>query len=67
MKPFAPAPILPPDWLLHISSTVLSIVVVSLSAAIYLALTLIPFWRNPNAESADFESRQNPFTEGEKK
>jgi hypothetical protein len=66
MMPFPP-PILPPEWGLHISSTALSIVVVSLATVIYLALTLVPFWRDPTAESPDFRSRENPFTQGEKK
>jgi hypothetical protein len=66
MMPFPP-PILPPEWDLHISTTALSIVVVSLSALIYMALALVPFWRDPTAESPDLESHENPFTQGEKK
>jgi hypothetical protein len=66
MMPFFPAPILPPTFVSGMSDTVFSIILILLTAILYLVLTVIPFWRDSGAKP-DPETADDSFDQGEKK
>lgn len=64
MTPVLPSPILPPDFVLRVSANIFSVIVVSLTTLLYLAMALFPFWKASASKPPDPES---PFDQGEKK
>lgn len=67
MTPVLPGPILPPDFGLRVSANIFSVIVVSFTTLLYLAMALLPFWKNWGSKSHDPESPDDPFDQGEKK
>jgi hypothetical protein len=67
MTPVLPGPILVPDVVLRVSANVFSVIVVSFTTFLYLAMALFPFWKDSGSTPPDPESPDDPFDQGEKK
>jgi hypothetical protein len=67
MTPVLFGPILPPDFVLRASSNIFSVIVVSFTTLLYLAMALFPFWKDSGSTPPDPESPDDPFDQGEKK
>lgn len=67
MTPVLPGPILPPNFVLRVSANILSVIVVSFTTLLYLAMALFPFWKDSGSTPRDPESPDDPFDQGEKK
>ena len=67
MTPVLPGPILPPDFGLRVYAKVFSVIVVSFTTLLYLAMALFPLWKDSASKPPDPESPDDPFDQGEKK
>ena len=67
MTPVLPAPIMLPYFVLHAAANVCSVLVVSFTALLYLAMTLIPFLPQADPKPSDHESPDGTFNQGEEK
>lgn len=67
MKLVFPGPILPPDVVVRVSANIFSVIVVSFTTLLYLAMALFPFWKDSGGKPGDPESPDDPFYQGEKK
>jgi hypothetical protein len=67
MIPVFPTPIMLPDFLLQTSANVCSALVVSFTALLYLAITLIPIWRESATEPTKPGQPEDTFDQGEDK
>lgn len=67
MIPVFPTPIMLPDFLLQTSANVCSALVVSFTALLYLAMTLIPFWRESGTRPPKPKQPEDTFDQGEDK
>ena len=67
MMPVFPTPIILPDSLLQTSANVCSALVASFTALLYLAMTLIPFWRKSGTKLPKPKQSENTFDQGEEK
>jgi len=67
MMPVLPTPIILPDSLLQTSANVCSALVVSFTALLYLAMTLIPFWRESDTTLSKPKQPESVFDQGEDK
>ena len=65
MTPVFPAPIMPPYFVLHAAANVCSALVVSFTALLYLAMTLISFLPGSDTKPSKPESSQVTFDQGE--
>ncbi|MGA7174746.1 MAG: hypothetical protein WBX13_03375 [Candidatus Acidiferrales bacterium] len=62
-----PAPAVLPDFLSQTSANVCSALVVSFTTLLYLAMTLIPFWRESGAKLPKPKEPGNTLDQGEEK
>jgi hypothetical protein len=67
MMPVLPGPILAPDFALSASANVFSVIAVSFTTLLYLAMALLPFWKDSGRKPHDTDSPDDPFDQGEKK
>ena len=67
MTPVFPAPIILLDFLPQASADVCSALVVSFTALLYLAMTLISFWPESDTKPPKPESPNDTFDQGEDK
>ena len=67
MTPVFPAPIMLPYFVLHAVANVCSALVVSFTALLYLAMTLIPFLPQSDPKQSGPESPDGTFNQGEDK
>ena len=67
MTPVLPAPIMLPYFVLHAAANVCSVLVVSFTALLYLAMTLIPFLPQADPKLSEPESPDGTFNQGEEK
>jgi hypothetical protein len=65
MTPVLPVPIVLPDFLLQTVPNVCSVLVVSFTALLYLAMTLISFLSESDTKPSKPESSQVTFDQGE--
>ena len=65
MTPVLPVPIMLPDFFLQTASNVCSVLVVSFTALLYLAMTLISFLSESDTKPSKRESSQVTFDQGE--
>ena len=65
MMPVLPVPIMLPDFLLQTVPNVCSVLVVSFTALLYLAMTLISFLSESDTKPSKPESSQVTFDQGE--
>jgi hypothetical protein len=65
MTPVLPVPIMLPDFLLQTVPNVCSVLVVSFTALLYLAMTLISFLSESDTKPSKPESSQVTFDQGE--
>ena len=65
MTPILPVPIMLPDFLLQTVPNVCSVLVVSFTALLYLAMTLISFLSESDTKPSKPESSQVTFDQGE--
>ena len=65
MTPVLPAPIVLSDFLSQAAEKFCSALVVSFTALLYLAMTLTPFWREPDTKPPEPESPKDTFDQGE--
>jgi hypothetical protein len=66
MTPVLPVPIMLPDFLLQTVPNVCSVLVVSFTALLYLAMTLISFLPGSDTKPSKPEQSQVTFDQGEK-
>jgi hypothetical protein len=67
MTPFLPAPIMLPYFVLHTAANVCSALVVSFTALLYLAMTLISFLPQADPKLSEPDSPDGTFNQGEDK
>jgi hypothetical protein len=67
MTPVLPAPIMLPYFVLHAAANVYSVLVVSFTALLYLAMTLVPFLPQADPKLSEPESPDSTFNQGEEK
>ena len=67
MTPVLPVPIMLPDFFLQTASNVCSVLVVSFTALLYLAMTLVPFLPQADPKLSEPESPDSTFNQGEEK
>jgi hypothetical protein len=65
MTPVLPVPIVLPDFLLQTVPNVCSVLVVSFTALLYLAMTLISFLSESDTKPSKPDSSQVTFDQGE--
>ena len=65
MTPVLPVPIMLPDVFLQTASNVCSVLVVSFTALLYLAMTLISFLSESDTKPSKPDSSQVTFDQGE--
>ena len=67
MTPVFPAPIKLPDFIFQSATNVWSALIVSITALLYLAMTLISFLPESDTKPPKPESPHNTFDQGEEK
>jgi len=67
MTPVFPVPIKSPDFILRSAANVWSVLIVSITALLYLAMTLISFLPESDTKPLKPKSPHNTFDQGEEK